>query len=83
MKGIKVKNHLQKAFLISSVLREDELKLGGHGCVSLVEKPLKIYALQLSHNILYARLSFGVSRSEDGAAILIGEDGGIKGEVFS
>ena len=74
-----IQNHTIKLL----ILRENELNLGSKSSVRLVKKSLKVYLLKLVHNVLYARLSFWMARSKDGAAILEGKNGGIERAVLS
>ena len=66
-----------------TIFGENELDLGGHGGVRLVEECLDVKLCKLCHYLLDLGLRLGVLGGEDGAAVLVGQDRGIKGAVVA
>ena len=63
------------------IFGENELLLGGFGGVCLLDEGVNVNLCKLAHYVVDARLSLGMSGSEDGTAILKGKDRGFEGAV--
>ena len=66
-----------------TIFGENQLYLSGHCGVGLVEECLNVELCELCHNLLDLGLGLGVLGGEDGAAVLVGQDRGIKGAVVA